>query len=112
MNNSSTHFRGSVLAELVSRTLFVGILILFVYGGFAYYVSKKTFDQELGNRLVAIARLSSDQTRAEWLPYLTGKGVLYGKFQDFLRDKKQESQAKNLFILNLDGRVLADANGQ
>ncbi len=96
----------------MSRTLFVGIIILFVYGGFAYYVSKRTFDAELGDRLLAIARLSSGQTRAEWLPYLDGKGELYERFRDFLAEKERESQAKNLFILDLSGRVLVDANGQ
>ncbi|HTC22686.1 MAG TPA: ATP-binding protein [bacterium] len=90
----------------------MGIIILFVYGGFAYYVSKRTFDVEMGDRLLAIARLSAGQTRAEWLPFLNGKGELYEKFQDFLGEKKRESQAKNLFILDLSGRVLVDANGQ
>jgi PAS domain S-box-containing protein len=112
MASTSPFFRGSILAELVSRTLFVGIIILFVYGGFAYYVSKRTFDHEMGDRLVAIARLSADQTKAEWLPFLSGKGDLYAKFNDFLITKKKESQAKNIFIMDLDGRVLVDANGQ
>lgn len=112
MKESSPFFRGSVLAELVSRTLFVGIVILFVYGGFAYYVSKKTFDAEMGDRLLAIARISAGQTKAEWLPFLNGKGDLYQKFHQFLLEKKKDSQAKNLFIMDLDGRVLVDANGQ
>jgi two-component system sensor histidine kinase AtoS len=112
MKKSSIFFRGSVLAELVSRTLFVGIVILFVYGGFAYYVSKRTFDVEMGDRLLAIARLSAGQTRVDWLLFLNGKGALYEKFQDFLAEKKKESQAKNIFILDLDGRVLVDANNQ
>lgn len=112
MRGKSLFFRGSVLAELVSRTLFVGIVILFVYGGFAYYVSKRTFDTELGDRLLAIARLSAGQTRSEWLPFLTGKGELYGKFRELLEEKKIESQARNLFILDLEGHVLVDANGQ
>ena len=100
------------MAELVSRTLFVGIVILFVYGGFAYYVSKRTFDAELGDRLLAIARLSAGETRSEWLPFLNGKGELYEKFRELLAEKKGESQARNLFILDGDGRVLVDANGQ
>jgi two-component system sensor histidine kinase AtoS len=112
MSLNSPFFRGSILAELVSRTLFVGIVILFVYGGFAYYVSKKTFDHEMGDRLMVIARLSADQTKAEWLPFLTDKGDLYDKFSDFLILKKKESQAKNILILDPDGRVLVDANGQ
>jgi signal transduction histidine kinase/HAMP domain-containing protein len=112
MRNTSPLFRGSILAELVSRTLFVGILILFVYGGFAYYVSKRTFDSEMGDRLLAIARLSAGEVRAEWLPYLNGKGELYAKFRESLEEKKKESQAKNLFLLDPDGRVLVDANGQ
>lgn len=112
MKKDGLLFQGSVLAELVSRTLFVGIVILFVYGGFAYYVSKRTFDAELGDRLLAIARLSAGQTRSEWLPFLTGKGELYEKFREFLEEKKGESQARNLFILDPNGRVLVDANGQ
>lgn len=112
MRKNPAFFRGSILAELVSRTLFVGIVILFVYGGFAYYVSKRTFDAELGDRLLAIARLSAGQTKSEWLPFLNGKGELYEKFRELLDEKKNESQARNLFILNLDGRVLVDANGQ
>lgn len=112
MKRSSLFFRGSVLAELVSRTLFVGVVILFVYGGFAYYVSKRTFDSEMGDRLLAIARLSAEQTKAEWLPFLNGKGVLYEKFRQFLDEKKKLSQAKNIFIMDTDGRVLVDANGQ
>ena len=112
MKKKPFFFHGSVLAELVSRTLFVGIVILFVYGGLAYYVSKKTFDAEMGDRLVAIARLSAAQTRAEWLPFLTGKGELYGKFKESLAEKKKDSQARNLFILDPQGRVLVDANGQ
>jgi len=112
MATTAPFFRGSILAELVSRTLFVGIIILFVYGGFAYYVSKKTFDHEMGDRLMAIARLSAGQTKAEWLPFLAGKGDLYAKFNDFLITKKKESLAKNIFILDPDGRVLVDANGQ
>lgn len=106
-------FRGSVLAEWVSRTLFVGIVILFVYGGFAYYVSKKTFDDEMGNRLLVIARLTAGQTQADWLPYLAGKDdSLYHKLQIFLEQKRHESQAKNIFILDESGRVLVDAIGQ
>ena len=106
-------FRGSVLAEWVSRTLFVGIVILFVYGGFAYYVSKKTFDDEMGNRLLVIARLTAGQTPTDWLPYLEGKeDTLYRKLQVFLDQKKHESQARNIFILDESGRVLVDANGQ
>jgi len=110
--SSTPFFRGSILAELVSRTIFVGIVILFVYGGFAYYVSKRTFDHEMGDRLVSIARLSADQIKSEWLPFLTNKGDLYRKFSDFLILKKKESQAKNIIVLDLDGRVLVDANGQ
>lgn len=106
-------FRGSVLAEWVSRTLFVGIVILFVYGGFSYYISKKTFDDEMGNRLLVIARLTAGQTQADWLPYLAGKeDALYRKFQSFLEQKMHESQARNLFIMDESGRVLVDANGQ
>ena len=98
---------------MVSRTLFVGIVILFVYGGFAYYVSKKTFDDEMGNRLLVIARLTAGQTQADWLPYLAGKeDTLYRKLQAFLDQKKHESQARNIFILDESGRVLVDANGQ
>jgi len=100
------------LAEWVSRTLFVGIVILFVYGGFAYYVSKRTFDLEMGDRLLAIARITSGLTKAEWLPFLTGKGDLYEKFRSFLQEKKEESQAKNIFIMDLEGRVLVDAEGR
>ncbi len=110
MNNTTPFFRGSILAELVSRTLFVGILILFVYGGFAYYVGKKTFDQELGHRLISIAQLTADQIQSEGIPYMTGQGVLYAKYQEFLLVKKRESEAKNLFVLDPDGRVLVDAN--
>jgi nitrogen fixation/metabolism regulation signal transduction histidine kinase len=112
MDRNSNFFRGSILAELVSRTLFVGILILFVYGGFAYYVSKKTFDAEMGDRLLAIARLSAGQTKSQWLPFLNGKGDLYRKYREFLLSKERESQAKNLFLLDMDGGVLVDANGQ
>ncbi len=112
MKQRSHHFRGSILAELVSRTLFVGIIILFVYGGFAYYVSKKTFDSEMGDRLLAIARLSAGETKAEFLPFLNGKNELYQQFREFLLEKTKESQAKNIFILDPDGRVLVDANGQ
>jgi nitrogen fixation/metabolism regulation signal transduction histidine kinase len=112
MKKTSPYFRGSILAELVSRTLFVGIIILFVYGGFAYYVSKRTFDSEMGDRLMAIARLSAGETKAEFLPFLNGKNELYEKFHGFLLDKAKESQAKNIFILDLDGRVLVDANNQ
>src|SRR5579872_4760020 len=100
MPSSSQPFKGSVLAELVSRTLFVGIVILFVYGGFAFTVSKRTFDNEMGDRLLAIARLTGGQVRSEWLPFLTGKGELYQTFQKFLVEKKKESQARNLFILD------------
>ncbi len=112
MKNPSPFFRGSVLAELVSRTLFVGIIILFVYGGFAYYVSKKTFDHEMGQRLLAIAQLSAGQTKAEWIAFLNGKGDLYEKFRVFLMEVKKASQAKNIYILDPGGRVLVDANGQ
>jgi signal transduction histidine kinase/HAMP domain-containing protein len=112
MKKSEPYFRGSVLAELVSRTLFVGILILFIYGGFAYFVSNRTFDTEMGDRLLTIAHLTSSETQADWLPFLGGKGELYEKFQSFLRDKKKESQAKNIFIMDSTGRVLVDANGQ
>ncbi len=45
-------------------------------------------------------------------PFLDGKGELYEKFRDFLTEKERESQAKNIFILDLSGRVLVDANGQ
>src|SRR6185369_492837 len=99
-------------AEMVSRILFVGILILFLYGGLAYTVSKRTFDREMGDRLLAIAKISVGQTESSLLPFLTEKGDLYEKFRAFLRQKKEESQAKNIFILDTDGRVLADANGQ
>jgi nitrogen fixation/metabolism regulation signal transduction histidine kinase len=112
MKTSPLLFRGSVLAELVSRTLFVGIIILFVYGGFAYYVSKRTFDREMGDRLLAIARLSAGQAKAQWIPFLDGKGDLYGKFRVFLQDVKRSSQAKNIYILDPSARVLVDANGQ
>ncbi len=113
MKPQKLFFRGSVLAEWVSRTLFVGIVILFVYGGFAYYVSKKTFDDEMGNRLLVIARLTAGQTQADWLPFLEGKGdTLYRKLQAFLDQKKHESMARNIFILDESGRVLVDANGQ
>jgi nitrogen fixation/metabolism regulation signal transduction histidine kinase len=112
MPNSSPFFRGSVLAELVSRTLFVGIVILFVYGGFSYYVSKKTFDSEMGARLLTIARLSADQDKWELLPFLNNKGKLYEQFRNFLLEKKKETQAQNLFIMDPDGRVLVDADGQ
>lgn len=91
----------------------MGVVILFVYGGFAYYVSKKTFDDEMGNRLLVIARLTAGQTPADWLPYLEGKeDTLYRKLQIFLDQKKHESQARNIFILDDSGRVLVDANGQ
>jgi len=112
MKQKSPYFRGSVLAELVSRTLFVGIVILFFYGVFTYYLSKKTFDAEMGDRLLAIARLSAGEAKPEFLPFLNGKNQLYENFREFLQRKKAESQAKNIFILDPDGRVLVDANGQ
>lgn len=112
MNITPQQFKGSVLAELVSRTLFVGVVILFVYGGFTYFISKRTFDGEMGDRLIAIARLTAGQVRSDWLPFLTEKGELYEKFREFLVQKKSESQARNIFISDLAGRVLADANGQ
>ena len=111
MKQKSPYFRGSVLAELVSRSLFVGIVILFFYGVFTYYVSKKTFDAEMGDRLLAIARLTAGETKAEFLPYLNGKNELYENYKEFLLRVKTESQAKNIFILDSDGRVLVDANG-
>lgn len=111
-DKKSNPFKGSVLAELVSRTLFVGVVILFVYGGFTYFISKRTFDNEMGERLLAIARLTAGQVRTDLLPFLTEKGQLYEKFRRFLSDKKSECQARNLFISDLSGRVLADANGQ
>ncbi len=112
MKQTTPYFRGSVLAELVSRSLFVGIVILFLYGGFTYYVSKKTFDAEMGDRLLAIARLSAGEIKSEFLPFLNGKNDLYENFKASLLQKKKDSQAKNIFILDPDGRVLVDANGQ
>ena len=102
MKPKAPYFRGSVLAELVSRSLFVGIVILFFYGVFTYYVSKKTFDAEMGDRLLAIARLSSGETKSEFLPFLNGKNELYENFKEFLSRKKNDSQAKNIFILDSD----------
>ena len=66
----------------------------------------------MGDRLLAIARLSAGEVKSEFLPFLNGKNELYVKFQEFLIEKRTESQAKNLFILDLDGHVLVDANGQ
>lgn len=111
MKKKAPFLRENILAELISRSLFVGIIILFVYGGFAYYVSKKTFDAAMGDRLLAIARLTAGQTQPEWLPYLEGKGELYEKYRSFLLQKKSESQAKNIFLMDSAGRVLVDANG-
>jgi PAS domain S-box-containing protein len=104
-------FRGSILAELVSRTMFVGIIILFVYGGFSYYVSKETFNGEMGERLISIARLSAGGMNAQWIPFLTPDGRLYQKFRQMLSQTQKESHAKNIFIMDLDGRVLVDAQG-
>ncbi len=111
MKKKVPFLKENILAELISRSLFVGVIILFVYGGFAYYVSKKTFDSAMGDRLLAIARLTAGQTQPDWLPYLEGKGELYEKYRSFLRQKKLESQAKNIFLMDFDGRVLVDANG-
>ena len=107
---ASFTFRGSILAELVSRTLFVGIIILFVYGGFSYYISKETFDGEMGERLVAIARLSAGQLKGEWIPFLNPGVKLYKTFQQTLVEIQQQSQAKDIFVLDQDGRVLVDAD--
>jgi PAS domain S-box-containing protein len=106
---ASFTFRGSILAELVSRTLFVGIIILFVYGGFSYYISKETFDGEMGERLVAIARLSAGQLKGEWIPFLNPGVKLYRTFQQTLIEIQKQSQAKDIFVLDGDGRVLVDA---
>jgi len=102
-------FRGSIQAELVSRTLFVGIIILFVYGGFSYYISKETFDGEMGERLVAIARLSAGQLKGEWIPFLNPGVQLYKSFQQTLVEIQGQSQAKDIFVLDNEGRVLVDA---
>ncbi|HET9869791.1 MAG TPA: hypothetical protein VFR02_04775, partial [bacterium] len=102
-------FRGSILAELVSRTLFVGIIILFVYGGFSYYISKETFDGEMGERLVDIARLTAGQLKGEWVPFLDPGVGVYRSFQRTLADIREQSQAKDIFVLDRDGRVLVDA---
>jgi nitrogen fixation/metabolism regulation signal transduction histidine kinase len=112
MKYTSPSFRASILHELVSRTLFVGIVVLFVFGASSYYISKKTFDSQLGDRILAIARLSAGQINSEWLPYMSGKGDLYKKYLEFLQEAKQQSQAKNLFILDLHGGVMVDANGE
>lgn len=105
-------FRGSILAELVSRTLFVGIIILFVYGGFSYYISKKTFDGEMGERLVDIARLSAGQLNGEWVPFLNPGVKVYESFQKTLVEIQRQSQAKDIFLLDREGRVLVDAAHQ
>src|SRR5271170_2896625 len=110
MSTTPPFFRGSILAELVSRTLFVGIIILFVYGGFSYYISKETFDGEMGERLVAIARLSAGQLKGEWIPFLNPGVKVYRSFQQTLVEIQKQSQAKNIFILDGDGRVLIDAD--
>ncbi len=105
-------FHGRVLAELVSRTLFTVLLILGLYGGFAYYLSKKTFDAEMGTRLSALGRMSSQQIRPEWIPYIDGKGKLYEEFRTILERQRDLSQAEDIYLLDPQGRVLVDAKGK
>lgn len=105
-------FRGKVLAELVSRTLVAVILILGFYGAFAYYVSKRTFDSELGARLRVVARMAAQDLHPRWLPYLDGKGHLYEEYRRLLDERREWSEAENLFLLDEKGRVLVDARGR
>jgi len=107
-----THFRGKVLAELVSRTLVAVILILTFYGAFAYYVSKKTFDSEMGTRLTVAARMASQNIRSQWLAYLNGKGKLYEEYRRVLDQQRELSQTENIFLLDEKGHVLVDARGR
>jgi hypothetical protein len=107
-----THFRGKVLAELVSRTLVAVILILTFYGAFAYYISKKTFDSELGTRLTVAARMASQNIRSQWLTYLNGKGKLYEEYRRILDQQRELSQTENIFLLDEKGHVLVDARGR
>ncbi len=105
-------FRGRVLTDLLSRTLIAVLIVLFIYGGFAYWVSKRTFDEEMGARLLAIANLSAGQLRAEWLPYLKPQGELAQAFRENLEEQRLKSGAENLLILDSGGRILAEARNR
>jgi len=104
--------RGKLLVELVSRTLVAVILILAFYGAFAYYVSKRTFDQELGTRLKVAARMAASEILPEWLPYLEDKGSLYEEYRKILDQQRVLSGSENLFLLDEKGHVLVDARGR
>jgi PAS domain S-box-containing protein len=101
-----------ILIDLLSRILFAVALALFFYGVLTYKVSKSTFDHQMNQRLLTIARLTRLDLNSNWIPYLRSRGSLYHYFQNELKKHLIASDAQNILILNPEKQVLVDALGQ
>ncbi|HID94753.1 MAG TPA: HAMP domain-containing protein [Candidatus Latescibacteria bacterium] len=111
--NPSPIFKGKIRNKLViTFVLFVSVVV----GGsgwFLYYSTKRGLEEELGSKLIAIARVAADQINADLVTRL-GPGDegsrTYANFMAKLEAIRQATGAKKIYVFNRQNLSLIDTD--
>ncbi len=95
-------------------TLMIALLVVTVLTGSSYlfyFTARRALDAEMGERLVAIAKTSATQLNGEYLRVLqpgSENTRLYQSLQKKLQSMRDASEAREIYIFDLDGKSLVN----
>ena len=94
--------------------LLVGLVAISVgiFGLFAYQLANSSLEEELGHRLVTVARIGAGQLEEEDLAALVPRGKAYQRLQGLLENLARRSGVERLLLFDAGGRVLVDSRGE
>lgn len=96
-------------------TLTIALLVVFVLTASSYFLfntASRALDDEMGERLVAIAKTSAAQLNGGYLRVLqpgSEKTRLYQSLQKKLGSMRDASEAQAIYVFDLEGRSLVDS---
>ena len=96
-------------------TLTIALLVVFVLTAssfFFYYTAKRALDDEMGKRLIAIAKTSAAQLNGKYISaFQPGSENLriYQSYRDKLSAIRDASDARAIYAFDLEGKSLVDS---
>jgi len=90
----------------------VSAVLLLVFGWFASQVAERTLKDELGAKLISVARLAAEGEPVVRLPYAIRDGAAVAMARRYLAQLATGVGIANIIIVDRDENVLADARGR
>lgn len=106
-------FNRSLQWKISFYFIFLILITINLVGWLFYYQSKKYFDEDLGNKLIAVANSSAQLIDADLLTYLqpgSEEGNFYKSLQAPLKVIQKTFKLKRVYITDLSYKLLLDTN--